>query len=859
VGLGVAPDANLFAQRIFDSSGFHPPSSWNSFFQDAYDNGVYVHSNSWGETNGDGVYETNDREYDQAVRDSATSTSGDQPMIIVVSAGNSGSNPGTIQTPSSGKNVISVGASENYHPDSKSYGEIGYSADNIDEIIYFSSRGPEADGRIKPDLVAPGTAVLSARTPSGSSNLHGVYSQDSRYLWCSGTSQSCPQVSGGAATVVEWWRANHNGTDPSPAMVKAALINTAVDNATPDIPNGNEGWGRMYLPDLFDPPGNMTFVDQEILLQTGNKSIHEAYIGNLEYPLKITLVWTDPAAAASANPALVNNLDLKVTAPDNTTIYYGNVFKNGMSTPGKVNASSNWDVDSDGFDERNNVECVYIPKKDVQIGIYTVEIIADNVATDAVSNTTNTDQDFALVISGGLSEPNDVGVEHIVTPGTVQINTQANIVVVVKNYGLNDQTSPFNVRCIITDPDDLEVFNSTQPVSSLATFKTVNKTWSFTPIFLGEYKITARTELVGDDNNSNNQATELFIVPYTLDESASFTGTGNGDRFGWNVSYAGDLNGDSINDVIIGAPFNDSANGSLADAGAAYIFYGPKMGFYSAESADVKIYGNASNDHFGWDVAGLGDVNGTYDDVIIGAPGNTSGVPGSAYIFHGWTIKNDLDGVLNATDANVTITGGADGDRFGSAVAGAGDVNNADFEDVIIGAYLNDNNGFTNNGRAYIFYGDGSIANQGTNADVILNGTQDNENFGFAISGASNFDGDNHDDIVIGAPGADNKVGKCYILGGLITIPGGNITYNFSSDGGVNKWFYHKNTGTDNPPSTGPDITGEEELTSYSQISVSDDIRTPLHPDSENSATNNAYNRHHFKFIYLESQFKFLG
>jgi hypothetical protein len=854
VGLGVAPDAYLIAQRIFDSAGnYRGPSSWDSFFQDAYNAGASIHQNSWGEGVGDSAYETNDVEYDQAVRDSATSTSGDQPMIIIVSAGNSGSSSGTIESPASAKNVITVGASENYHPDASSYGDSGgSSADNIDEIASFSSRGLEDDGRIKPDLVAPGTAVLSARSPSGSNTLHGIYSSDNRYLWSAGTSQAAPQVSGSAAAVVEWWRTNNSGANPSPAMVKAALINTAKDPGSPDIPNANEGWGRVYLPDLFNPSADMDFEDQEKLLQTGNKSIYNVYVASSTHPLKITIVWTDPAASALANPALVNNLDLKVTAPDNTTIYYGNVFSNGISTPGTANASSSWDTDSDGFDERNNVESIFIPSNDVQVGIYKVEVIGENIGTDAVSNTSANDQDYALVISGDLSEPDDVGVDSVEAPVSQQKDQLASIKASIKNYGTNNVTSPFNARIIIKDPNNLEVLNSTKTINSLAVFDISNQTWSYTPTIVGRYTITVRTELGNDDNNANNATSVTMTVPYILDEIATFTGLKTNDRFGWNVSFAGDLNGDGYDDVIIGAPYNDSLDGSKNESGAAYIFFGPRTGNYSAENADVKIYGSIDYALFGWDVAGIGDINGTYNDVIIGAPGYLGFQPGYAYIFTGWTITNDADGILFATDADSTINGETNDDRFGSSVAAAGNVDNSGLDDIIIGAFNNDNNGMTNNGRAYLFYGDGSIPTAAASADKIFNGTMDNELFGFSVSSAGDIDNDNTKDMIVGAPGADNDTGRAYIIGGFVTISAGDTLYDFANKSGENKWFYHKNTDSVNPPPSGPDITGESELTSYSTIEASDNTRTPQHPDSENGASANLYNQHHFKFIIDE-------
>jgi hypothetical protein len=524
-----------------------------------------------------------------------------------------------------------------------------------------------------------------------------------------------------------------------------------------------------------------------------------------------------------------------------------------MSTPGTQDVNSDWDTDSDGFDEINNIECVYIPIGDVQVGIYKVEIIGDNIVTDAVANTTNTDQDYALVISGDLSEPDDVGIDELEAPKSYQKNHLAQIVATVKNYGLNEQTSAFNVRCMIKSPNGTEVYNSTKSVSSLKIFEEVDRTWTFTPLVEGRYTIIARTELVNDDNSKNNVSTVFMMIPFILNEVASFTGVHSDDRFGWNVSYAHDVNGDGYNDIIIGAPYNDSADGSLNDAGAVYIFYGPKTGNYSVENAEIKLYGTAANDHFGWDVAGVGDINGTYADVLIGAPGNTSSVTGKAHLFTGWTIKNDADGILLASNADVTISGESNGDRFGNSVAGAGNVDNAGFDDLLVGAYLNDNNGKTNNGRVYLFHGDGSIPTSASNADKIINGTFSNEHFGFSVSSAGDMDQDDLDDIVIGAPGANNSQGRCYILGGFITIPTGNASYNFTTGGGINKWFYHKNTETTTPPGSGPDITGEDELVSYSTIAKSDDIYTPQHPDSENSHNNNnAYNYHHFRFSIYE-------
>ncbi len=412
LGAGTAPDAKLYGQKIFTDAGSGTgipttQAGWDTFFQDAYGAGAYVHSNSWGENPGDSAYEANDIYYDQHVRDSATSTAGLQPMIITVAAGNAGSAAGTIGSPASAKNVITVGASESYHLDATTYGFLGSNTDcnDVNTIISFSSRGLDDDTKVKPDVVAPGTGIVSTHSSymSTAPNLYGFYSGDNRYEWCSGTSQANPHIAGAAAVLVDWWQAGHSGTYPMPAMVKALMINTAIDMGTADIPNGNEGWGRAYLPTIVNPSVNVFNYDNPQVLATGQTYTTQVAYHQSTQPLKITMVYTDAPGTALANPTLVNNLNLRVTAPGGQ-VWYGNAFSNGYSVhstgASSTNlASENWDRNADMWDDVNNVECVYIPTTGLQSGTYTIEVIGYNVPTAVVTG----GQDFALTIYNAIT------------------------------------------------------------------------------------------------------------------------------------------------------------------------------------------------------------------------------------------------------------------------------------------------------------------------------------------------------------------------------------------------------------------------------------------------------------------------
>jgi subtilisin family serine protease len=147
--------------------------------------------------------------------------------------------------------------------------------------------------------------------------------------WFSGTSMAAPHVTGAVAVVTDWWRGRHGGVTPSPAMHKALLVNSATDIGLSPIPNGAEGWGRVNLGGLLDPTVERVYVDQEVVLtevgQTYQVSVRPA---DPTRPFKVTLAWSDAPAAPNADPALVNDLDLVVTAADGA-VYRGHVLAGG--------------------------------------------------------------------------------------------------------------------------------------------------------------------------------------------------------------------------------------------------------------------------------------------------------------------------------------------------------------------------------------------------------------------------------------------------------------------------------------------------------------------------------------------------
>ncbi len=380
-GLGIAPNANIINIPFLKSGNLtNDVQSVDDTINTLGPNGVRgtISNNSWGAGTNGNAYGSREALWDGLVQDGSVGATID-PFCVVFSAGNSGPGALTLTRPKAAKNVIVVGNSENLRT------EIGFSnANNIDDLRGSSSRGPTADGRIKPDIIAPGSYISGARGGDGTSVSGQI---DANHSFSIGTSHAAPQIAGAAALFTHFWKNNNGGANPSPALIKAAIINTAQDmngvNTTAPIPNGDEGWGRINMKFMFNTGVSMKYVNQTVQFSNpGENVVYTGIVSDSTKPTRFSLVWTDPPGVS--DPALVNNLDLTVTVGGLT--YKGNVFTNGSSATGG------------DADTKNNVENVFIP---AGIAVGTPVIIRVGATAlngnGILGNADATDQHFSLV------------------------------------------------------------------------------------------------------------------------------------------------------------------------------------------------------------------------------------------------------------------------------------------------------------------------------------------------------------------------------------------------------------------------------------------------------------------------------
>ncbi len=363
---GIAPEASLVMQNLADSSGglSGVPDDLNILFAQARAGGARVHNNSWGWM-GAGEYGSMSEDVDEFA-------SANPDFLIVFSAGNDGVDANfdgvidlfSIGPPATAKNCVTVGATENnrppasepvpaynltygwYHPAEFPADPINsdYLSDDVDGLAAFSSRGSELDARFKPELVAPGTNLVSCRTqdvPHDQSVLWGkggLSGDDANnYVFSGGTSMSAPVVTGAAALVRQYYT-DRCGISPSAALVKATLINGARDispgqygtGATQEIPdpprpNNVEGWGIVDLGSTVfsSAPLDFYYFDVSEGAYTGSVQDYAVTLSPSIYPFFATLVWMDHPGSTPAAGPLVNDLDLTVIDPAGT-VHFAN-------------------------------------------------------------------------------------------------------------------------------------------------------------------------------------------------------------------------------------------------------------------------------------------------------------------------------------------------------------------------------------------------------------------------------------------------------------------------------------------------------------------------------------------------------
>ena len=416
-GLGVAPRARVGSSKIFLCNGvFGLNTTLTQAAASSYGKGARIANHSWGAKVG-GAYTADSQELDRIVRDVDTVAPGNQEMVEVVAAGNAGPSPNTVGSPGTAKNVITVGASENVRQSgTDGCGVTNTGADDAHDMIGFSSRGPTDDGRIKPEVVGPGTHVTGAQSQAADYNGNGVCTAEfpaasTLYNLSSGTSHSTPAVAGMSALFRQWFMLNRGGIAPSPALTRAALSNSATDigsgvGSGGGLPNSSQGWGLANIPRLLDT-GPRFFWDQQTTFGATGDSFQRTFaVADSSKPVRVTLAWTD-APGTPFTASQVNNLDLSVTAGAST--YRGNVFTGGVSTTGGV------------ADAVNNLEGVYLPNG--TSGSITVTLTAANIAGNGVpGNADPTDQDFALIVSNVTAPPPAQPSGLTATPGSRSIS-----------------------------------------------------------------------------------------------------------------------------------------------------------------------------------------------------------------------------------------------------------------------------------------------------------------------------------------------------------------------------------------------------------------------------------------------------
>ena len=241
--------------------------------------------------------------------------------------------------------------------------------------------------------------------------------------------------------------------------------------------------------------------------------------------------------------------------------------------------------------------------------------------------------------------------------------------------------------------------------------------------------------LVVDDTDARWPIT---IDPVISTAAATLSDGSGTDGHGYTVEGAGDIDGDGFDDVVVGAPFGSNA---------VYVYYGSASGLASTPDQTISSpLSGTSDDDWGWDVSGAGDVNGDgFDDVVVGA--------------RKWNSNVGKAVVLLGSGSGLATTGteldGSGAGQLGSAVSGAGDVNGDGYDDVVVGEPS------ANSGTVYVYHGAASGMDSTIQTTIVAGASAGN--LGAAVGPAGDVNADGYDDIIIGDDGGSGFAGEFHI------------------------------------------------------------------------------------------------
>ena len=284
-----------------------------------------------------------------------------------------------------------------------------------------------------------------------------------------------------------------------------------------------------------------------------------------------------------------------------------------------------------------------------------------------------------------------------------------------------------------------------------------------------------KTYLILGASLGSNPTIDLAQADY------EFIGENQGDYSGSSVSNAGDIDGDGLSDLLIGASGANANDDGGVRAGKTYLILGASLGSSSTidlSQADYIFIGESGSDSLGHSVSNAGDIDGDgLDDILIGAPHNDEGGgdAGQTYLFLGSSLGPN--GGLYLSQADYVFTGENQGDASGYSVSNAGDVDGDGLSDLLIGAYDNDDGG-VGAGKTYLIFG-ASLGSTATidlsQADYVFIGESGGDHSGWSVSNAGDVDGDGLDDIIIGSISGGVTNGQSYLVLGSSLVQSASI------------------------------------------------------------------------------------